>query len=95
MKCKAGKEQELVANLMRKVVAFRTKEKPLKVTAVVWACTKGYIYVEANRMGDAEDLVRNIRLCTPLSIKLVSVNEMTRALAVQSSPSLRQGADSA
>ena len=45
--CPTGKEQDLVYQIMNKCVAFAKRGRPLGITSVAAAQTKGKIYVES------------------------------------------------
>jgi transcription elongation factor SPT5 len=84
VKCKVGTEKDLVTSLMRKYLAFEKKPNPIAITSVTWPGTKGFIYVEAHRESSAQEIIKNMRMCMPWSIKLVPINEMTAVLTVAS-----------
>ena len=82
LKCANGKEGELVYQIMNKCVAFAMQGKPLGITSVVAAQSKGRIYVESFSEPSVRDALQGIRGLLMYTMKLVPISDMTTVLDV-------------
>ena len=98
VRCKEGKEREVVFNIMRRVEERMGTSNEVPIISVferggVESTMKGYIYVEAMRMNDvlvALDGVLNVYPRT--KIILIEIKEMPELLRVAKTPTLEPGA---
>lgn len=98
VKCKEGKEREVIFNIMRRVEERLGTKNEVPITAAFErggpnSVMKGYIYVEARRQTDvmiALDGILNVYPRTKLM--LVDLKDMPDLLRVNKTPSLEPGA---
>lgn len=85
VKCKLGKERELVTELMRRFFERKNAKGPDRIlikSAIASDNIKGYFYVEADKEAHARQAVANLRMVFQNKLKLVPVKEMVDVLAV-------------
>jgi transcription elongation factor SPT5 len=80
--CPTGKEQELVYQIMNKCVAFAKRGKPLGITSVVVAQTKGKIYVESYSEPAVMEAVQGVRGLMQYTSVKVPIADMTTVMTV-------------
>ena len=80
--CPTGKEQELVYQIMNKCVAFAKQGKPLGITSVVVAQTKGKIYVESFSEPAVMEAVQGVRGLMQYTSVKVPIADMTTVMTV-------------
>ena len=80
--CPTGKEVELVYQIMNKCVAFAKRGKPLGITSVVIAQTKGKIYVESHSEPAVIEAVQGVRGVMVYSMTKVPISDMTTVMTV-------------
>lgn len=80
--CTTGKEQDVVYQLMNKAVAFARQNKPLGITGVVAAQSKGRIYIESYSEPAVIEAVQGIRTLMQYSMRLVPISDMTTVMTV-------------
>lgn len=80
--CPTGKEVELVYQIMNKCVAFAKRGKPLGITSVVIAQTKGKIYVESHSEPAVIEAVQGVRGIMVYSMTKVPISDMTTVMNV-------------
>jgi len=82
--CQTGKEQELVFQIMNKCSAFARQGRPLGISAVVAAQSKGKIYLESFSEPAVMEAIQGVRGLMTYSMKLVPIGDMTTVMTVQS-----------
>mmetsp|Transcript_2900 Transcript_2900/g.6155 ORF Transcript_2900/g.6155 Transcript_2900/m.6155 type:complete len:1188 (-) Transcript_2900:90-3653(-) len=80
--CPTGKEQDLVYQIMNKCVAHAKRGRPLGITSVVAAQTKGKIYVESYSEPAVMEAVQGVRGLMQYSMRLVPLSDMTTVMTV-------------
>ncbi|KAL9190857.1 hypothetical protein ACHAXT_000563 [Thalassiosira profunda] len=80
--CPTGKEQELVYQIMNKCVAFAKRGRPLGITSVVTAQTKGRIYVESYSEPAVIEAVQGVRGLMQYTMTKVPISDMTTVMTV-------------
>jgi transcription elongation factor SPT5 len=80
--CPTGKEQELVYQIMNKCIAFAKQGKPLGITSVVVAQTKGKIYVESHSEPAVMEAVQGVRGLMQYTSVKVPISDMTTVMTV-------------
>jgi transcription elongation factor SPT5 len=80
--CPTGKEQELVYQIMNKCVAFAKRGRPLGITSVVVAQTKGKIYVESYSEPAVMEAVQGVRGLMQYTSVKVPIADMTTVMTV-------------
>ena len=98
VRCKEGKEREVVFSIMRKIEERLGTKNELPITAAferggTQSVMKGYVYVEAQRQNDimiALDGIMNVYPRTKMI--LVEIKDMPDLLRVAKSPNLEPGA---
>ncbi len=80
--CPTGKEQDLVFQIMNKCVAHAKRGRPLGITSVVAAQTKGKIYVESYSEPAVVEAVQGVRGLMQYSMRLVPLSDMTTVMTV-------------
>ena len=98
VRCKEGKEREVVFSVMRKIEERLGTKNELPITAAferggTQSVMKGYVYVEAQRQNDimiALDGIMNVYPRTKMI--LVEIKDMPDLLRVAKSPNLEPGA---
>lgn len=80
--CPTGKEQELVYQIMNKCVAFAKQGRPLGITSVVVAQTKGKIYVESYSEPAVMEAVQGVRGLMQYTSVKVPISDMTTVMTV-------------
>jgi transcription elongation factor SPT5 len=82
--CLTGKEQELVLQIMNKCTAFARQGRPLGITAVIAAQSKGKIYVESFSEPAVIEAIQGVRSLMQYSMRLVPIGDMTTVMTVVS-----------
>jgi transcription elongation factor SPT5 len=98
VRCKEGKEREVVFSIMKRIQANMGTKNELRITAAferggTQSVMKGYVYVEAQRQTDilaALDGMLNVYPRTKMI--LVEIKDMPDLLRVQKTPNLEPGA---
>jgi len=80
--CQTGKEQELVYQIMNKAVAYAKRGRPLGITSVVAAQTKGIIYVESYNEPSVIEALQGVRGVMTYSMTKVPISDMTTVMSV-------------
>jgi transcription elongation factor SPT5 len=95
VRCKAGKEKDIIVKLMRKFEAAATSRSPMRICSAFErgdGPMAGYIFVEARRKIDVDEALANIPDVYPRSkMNLVPVKEMPDLLRVNKSKELEVG----
>lgn len=82
--CMTGKEQELVFQIMNKCTAFARQGRPLGISAVIAAQSKGKIYIESFSEPAVLEAIQGVRGLMSYSMKLVPIGDMTTVMTVVS-----------
>lgn len=82
--CLNGKEDELVFQIMNKCTAFARLGKPLGISAVIAAQSKGKIYIESYSEPAVKDAIQNVRGLMQYTMRLVPIQDMTTVMTVTS-----------
>ena len=88
IKCKPGKEREIMFSLMKKMETMASSKNPLGITAAFErkrgsSTMAGYIYIEARKLGDVMNALQGIQDVYPSSkTLLVPIKEMPDLLHV-------------
>ena len=80
--CPTGKEQELVYQIMNKCVAYAKRGRPLGITSVVIAQTKGKIYVESYSEPAVIEAIQGVRGLMQYTMTKVPISDMTTVMSV-------------
>lgn len=80
--CPTGKEQELVYQIMNKCIAYAKLGRPLGITSVVAAQTKGKIYVESYNEPSVIEAVQGVRGLMQYTMRKVPISDMTTVMTV-------------
>mmetsp|Transcript_35273 Transcript_35273/g.74493 ORF Transcript_35273/g.74493 Transcript_35273/m.74493 type:complete len:1028 (-) Transcript_35273:47-3130(-) len=80
--CPTGKEQELVYQIMNKCVAYAKRGRPLGITSVVCAQTKGKIYVESYSEPAVMEALQGVRGVMQYTMRKVPISDMTTVMSV-------------
>lgn len=86
VRCKPGKEREVIFSIMRKCEELATSRNPLQITSAFergGATMAGYIYVEAKKQSDVMDALQGVSNVYPgTKMILVPIKEMPDLLNV-------------
>lgn len=82
--CMTGKEMELVFQIMNKCIAFARQGRPLGISAVVAAQSKGKIYIESFSEPAVLEAIQGVRGLMQYSMRLVPIGDMTTVMTVVS-----------
>jgi transcription antitermination factor NusG len=84
VKCKPGKEKDLVAQITLKAFHFMKDQnkEPLKILSTSSTRTRGYIYIEARIKQHVIDAIRGMNFIYPSKVSKVPVREMTTTLTI-------------
>ncbi|BFZ55359.1 transcription elongation factor spt5 [Savitreella phatthalungensis] len=86
MRCKIGKEQEIIFNLLRKQADLEYTDTPLEiVSAFQRDALVGWIYVEAWKQSHVQEAVKDVSNLYASKLHLVEVSEMASLLRVRES----------
>lgn len=92
VRCKPGKEREVVFAIMKRVEERRGTSDPAKISAAFergGGAMAGFVYVEARKQGDVTNACENIINCYPHTKQvLVPINEMPDLLRTRKSKTL-------
>lgn len=95
VKCKPGKEREIIAKIMKKFMESQHSRQPMKICSAFERGNgpmAGYIFVEARRKVDVDEALNNIADVYPRSkTNLVPVKEMPDLLRVTKAKELEIG----
>jgi transcription elongation factor SPT5 len=95
VRCKAGKEREIINRLMKKFFESQNSRKPMRICSVFErgdGPMAGYIFVEAKRKSDVDEALEGVPDVYPRSkMNLVPVKEMPDLLRVTKSKELEVG----
>jgi len=80
--CPTGKEQDLVYQVMNKCVAYAKQGRPLGITSVVAAQTKGKIYIESYNEPSVMEAVQGVRGLMQYTMRKVPISDMTTVMTV-------------
>lgn len=95
VKCKPGKEREIIFSILRKQEEMALTKAPLQIlSAFERALTMpGYIYVEARKQADVMQALQGVSFAYPMTrILLVPIKEMPDLLYVVKKEELKPGA---
>jgi transcription elongation factor SPT5 len=85
VKCKAGKERDIILNITKKYFSLESGSNSIKIYSVFYRNgIPGYIYVEGDNLENIKESVQGIMNVYLNSIKVVPVNEMTQCLTIKS-----------
>lgn len=95
VKCKPGKERDVVMAVSRKVMSRMSAGRPLKICSVFergGGSMAGRVFVEARRKVDVDEAMEGIPDCYPRTkVDLVPVKEMPDLLRIQKSEVINLG----
>ncbi|KAI1613657.1 hypothetical protein EDD36DRAFT_381830 [Exophiala viscosa] len=95
VRCKAGKEREIISRLMKKFFESQSSRTPMRICSAFErgdGPMAGYIFVEARSKVDVDDALNNVADVYPRSkMNLVPVKEMPDLLRVNKSKELEVG----
>ncbi|EXJ81454.1 hypothetical protein A1O3_07746 [Capronia epimyces CBS 606.96] len=95
VRCKAGKERDIVHKLMKKFIESQGSRNPMRICSAFErgdGPMAGYIFVEARRKVDVDDALTNVADVYPRSkMNLVPVKEMPDLLRVTKNKELEVG----
>ena len=80
--CLTGKEEELVYQIMNKCIALARQGRPLGITSVVAAQSKGRIYVESYSEPAVLEAIQGIRGLLVYTMQLIPIQDMTTVMTV-------------
>jgi hypothetical protein len=80
--CSAGKEQELVMQIMNKCVAFARQGRPLGICGAIAAQTKGKIYIESYSEPAVVEAINGVRGLLQYTMRLIPIQDMTTVMTV-------------
>jgi transcription elongation factor SPT5 len=92
IKCKIGKEQEVVYSILKRIA--ETLDNSLAGVTSVFAREKamqGYIYVEAEKKPDVAKATENVIFCYAQQMTVIPINEMPDLLRVKKPKEIKQG----
>ncbi|KAJ9650198.1 transcription elongation factor spt5 [Neophaeococcomyces mojaviensis] len=94
VKCRPGKEKDVLAHLMRKIQDRINARRPLKICSAFergGGSMAGFIFVEAKRKADVDEALQGIEHVFKSNYELVPVKEMPDLLRVTKSKPLKIG----
>ncbi len=95
VKCREGKEKEIINRLMKKFDALSTQRKPIPIMSAFERSDgpmRGCVFIEAESKFDAEEILKGVPDVFPHSrMKIVPSNEMPDCLRVTKSKELTNG----
>ncbi len=95
VRCKAGKEREIISRLMKKFFESQNSRKPMRICSVFErgdGPMAGYIFVEAKRKSDVDEALEGVPDVYPRSkMNLVPVKEIPDLLRVTKTKELEIG----
>jgi len=80
--CLTGKEEELVYQIMNKCIALARQGRPLGITSVIAAQSKGRIYVESYSEPAVLEAIQGVRGLMIYSMRLIPIQDMTTVMNV-------------
>ena len=80
--CLTGKEEELVYQIMNKCIALARQGRPLGITSVVAAQSKGRIYVESYSEPAVLEAIQGVRGLLIYTMRLIPIQDMTTVMTV-------------
>jgi hypothetical protein len=80
--CSAGKEQELIMQIMNKCVAFARQGRPLGICGAIAAQTKGKIYIESYSEPAVVEAINGVRGLLQYTMRLIPIQDMTTVMTV-------------
>ncbi|KAG0330398.1 transcription elongation factor spt5 [Dissophora globulifera] len=84
VRCKPGKEKDLVFSLMRKFFDTEYSAQPLEISAVFSReALKGYVYIECRRQANVQTALNGLNNVFASKLTLVPIGEMTDVLKVK------------
>jgi transcription elongation factor SPT5 len=81
--CTTGQEEQLVYQIMNKSIAFARQGRPLGITGVVAAQTKGRIYIESYSEPAVLEAIQGVRGLMTYSMRLIPIGDMTTVMTVK------------
>eukprot|EP00548_Thalassiothrix_antarctica_P014381 CAMPEP_0194175546 /NCGR_PEP_ID=MMETSP0154-20130528/9559_1 /TAXON_ID=1049557 /ORGANISM="Thalassiothrix antarctica, Strain L6-D1" /LENGTH=1076 /DNA_ID=CAMNT_0038889385 /DNA_START=101 /DNA_END=3331 /DNA_ORIENTATION=+ len=81
--CTLGKEEELVYQLMNKSILYARQGRPLGITGVIAAQTKGKLYLESYSESAVVEAIQGVRGLLPYSMRLIPIRDMTTVMTVK------------
>lgn len=83
VKCRIGKERDIVFNLMRKYLMNEYQDSPLVIQSAIWRENlKGYFYVEAYKQAHVQQAIDKVNGVFSSKISLVPIKEMVDVLTI-------------
>jgi len=83
VKCKPGKEKQIVMNLMQRFLEKRNDPDRIQIKSVIAPETlKGYIYIEATAEGHVSKAIKGMRSLQYWAAKIIPIKEMPDVLNV-------------
>lgn len=95
VKCKPGKEREIIFSILRKQEELAMTKTPLQILSAFERSSTmpGYIYVEARKQADVMQATQGVSFCYPMTkVLLVPIKEMPDLLRVVKKEELKPGA---
>ncbi len=84
VRCKPGKERDIVYNLMRKFLDYQTRDRPIEIySAFARESLQGYIYIEAEKQAHVQYAIDKMINVYGSKLHLVPVNEMVDCLNIK------------
>ena len=84
LKCKAGREKEIVFTLMKKFFHLQATNKALKIHSVFYRDRiPGYVYIEGDTQAHIESCIQGLNYVYARSLKFIPVNEMVSCLVIK------------
>jgi len=84
IKCKIGKEKDIVLQILQRTITMRNRKQPVEITSVFERDSlRGYIYVEARKAAQVADAVKDIPNVYAQKLILVPIQEMPDLLRVK------------
>jgi transcription elongation factor SPT5 len=81
--CTTGQEEQLVYQIMNKSIAFARQGRPLGITGVVAAQTKGRIYIESYSEPAVLEAIQGVRGLMTFTMRLIPIGDMTTVMTVK------------
>ncbi|KAI9703406.1 MAG: transcription elongation factor spt5 [Bogoriella megaspora] len=94
VRCKPGKEREIVFSIMKRIEDRANTREPLAITSAFerGGTMAGYVYVEARKQADVMSATDGVSFCFPRSkMVLIPIGEMPDLLRVTKSKQLEPG----
>jgi transcription elongation factor SPT5 len=87
VRCKPGREKDIVFHMMRKFFDLELSRTPLHIhSAFARETLKGYIYLEADKQSDVQRAIDKVNHLYISTLRLVPIPEMVDCLHIKSKP---------